>query len=444
VKRDGYLRSPSAKERRDLARIYGAPIVIDGFDYAEKPRRIPGLVIHLVENRQGIRDYIGDENLFDGRSALYRRLLDNKWAEYKVVSAIDATVMPKSILASEIFRRPRAKKITRENVTTLLEFFFARVQREFPKGAFVKYIREYGTREREQLIHTPEADARALAEFFVCEYKKYRSTKKIRECGLSAVQLVYFLLHDPTQIMVQEKLNISETRDAVKAEVRVDFCSLGPIIANLRWSYDVDNSYNQRAFEFFKRVWSAWPPELKKQFGGADVVFLKNGSMKIIEFNFGGESGFMDATQLIIPGNLFVSKILGRPTPLIAYLERLVQMSTTKQIAELTKLYPRTKRDDETHYSIRDLHLGDVWIYLRDRLVEEWMQRPSAADARRLHTRLQRIARSQQARVKDEKTRKLFLDMAHFGYEAMLEFLAKRRKNNSWPESKRSEQLSIF
>jgi hypothetical protein len=436
------LRCPTRQERRELKQIYGAPVIIDGFDYAKKPRHISGLVVHLVENRQGINDYVGDGNLFDGRNSLYRRLLDNKWAEYKIICKVDPEIMPKTILASEIFRRRHLKKPNLENVTKLLELFFEQVKINFPRGAFIKYIREYRTCEAGQLIHTPEANPRSIAEIYMRETKKFKSQKARRDCSIAAVQLVHFLIHDPKQIMVQEKLDIARMRDGSPAEVRVDFCSLGPIIANVRWSYDVEIDYNREAFEFFQSFWQTWPPDLKKQFGGADVAFLKNGKMKIIEFNFGSESGFMDATQLIIPGNLFVSKILGHPTPLIDYLERLVTMSTSQQIAELSNLLPRTKRDDENHYSLRDLHLGDVWIYLRDRLVEEWMKEPSAKSARLLSRRLHRLAKSQLPRIPDEKTRKLILDMARFGNEAMLEFLAKRRKRNKWTSMRRSERLS--
>src|SRR5256885_905594 len=77
---NGEPRKPTTSERRDLEELYGAHLIFDGFDNAT--RNIPGLVIHLVENRSGIKAYRGDVNLFDGRSKIYREMCDNKWAEY--------------------------------------------------------------------------------------------------------------------------------------------------------------------------------------------------------------------------------------------------------------------------------------------------------------------------------------------------------------------------
>lgn len=462
--RQGNLRRPTRRERQRLEEIYGAPIIIDGFDYAKKPRHIRGLAVHLVENRQGLRDYRGDVNLFDGRSQLYRELLDDKWREYEVISRIDRNIMPKTILAAHLMKNSTAFRQAQKNLRQalearcnvgaaaerLLQIFFRQVNRRFPKGAFIKYIREYRTCEADQLTYTPHADAQNLAAVFSKHIGRPKSwIKAVKESKIAAVHIVGFLLSDPSQIMVQQKLNIAKTRDGTLAEVRVDFGSKGPIIANVRWGYDFEWEYNQKAFQFFQSFWERWPPELQRQFGGADVVFLKNGGMKIIEFNFGSESGFMDAAQLIIPGNLFVSQILGRPTALIAHLEKLVAMPTSDQIRELSKLIPRTKRDDETHLSLRDLHLGDVWIYLRDRLVENWMKRPTPAGARRLSVRLQTLAKSQIHRIEDERTKQLILDMARFGTEAMLDFLNKERKKkllqeNSWfqPAPKPSANIS--
>ena len=469
----GKLRRPTARERRRLEQIYGAPIIVDGFDYGKKPRRIRGLVVHLVESQQGVRDYRGDENLFDGRSKLYRELLDNKWLEYQVIQKVDLTIMPTSILAETLlqnstlpislgryFQSSQAEIPDRlqTQLEAFLKKFFMVVEKKFPQGAFIKYIREYRTCEADQLTHTPEANPTKMTEIFCREMETIKSNlrgrsrrwrspallKAIQESQKAAVHILGFLLLDPKLIMVQEKLAIAKTRDGTLAEVRVDFGSMGPIAANVRWGYDVETDYKRRAFDFFQKVWRQWPASLKQQFGGADVVFLKDGSMKIIEFNFGSESGFMDATQLIVPGNLFMTKILGRPTPLIQRLEKLVKMKPQDQANELNKLIPRTKRNDETHLSMRDLHLGDVWLYLRDRLVEEWMKSPTKKGARQLSQQLRFLAKSQLRRIEDPETQQLILDMARFGKEAMLEFLNKRRIKKSCHPSAPSEQLALF
>gem|GEM_PF-4803059 len=476
LNRQGAPRRPSVKERRELERMYGAPILIDGFDYAEKPRKIPGLVVHLVENAEGLRDYIGEENFFDGRGPLYRKLLDNKWAEYELVSAIDPDVMPTSLLATTLMNKSKRShtlqkqirkalhrfvkskhtqvdKVTKTQIERLLNHFFALTNKTFPDGAFIKYIREFGTREVGGLTHTPEANAATITQAFCRELEKIKSQltgrarawmsprlkEVIQDSRQASVHIVSFLIEDPTQIIVQQKLDIAVTRDGTLAEARIDFGSSGALVGNLRWGYDVDVGYKLRASRYFQNLWRKFPPELKKLFGGADVVFLKDGSMKIIEFNFGCESGFLDATQLIVPGNVFISKVLGRPTPLIERLEALIQMPARAQSRELSKFLPRTKKDSETHYSLRDLHLPDVFLYIRDRMIEQWLKNPSKVEARRLSRRFRYLAQSQQKRIKDPEVRKLILDMARFGAEALLEFLSKERKNQ-----KSSHQESLW
>lgn len=467
LNRRGEPRRPTVKERRELEQMYGAPIIIDGFDYAQKPRKISGLVVHLVENREGLRDYFGDENFFDGRGRLYRELLDDKWAEYKLFNAIDPDVMPTSYLATTLLKTKRTQGLRRQTRSALKKFlqsknsqvdeatkqciqqllstFFALVNKTFPDGAFIKYIREFGTREVGGLTHTPEANAEELTHAFCTELEKIKARlngrarawmsarlkEAVQDSRLAAVHIVSFLIEDPTQIMVQQKLDIAVTRDGTLAEARIDFGATGALLGNLRWGYDVDVGYKIRAISYFQNLWQKFPADLKKLFGGADVVFLKDGSMKIIEFNFGCESGFLDPAQLIIPGNVFISKVIGQPTPLIARLEALIAMPARAQVKELSKLIPRTKKDSETHFSLHDLHLPDVFLYIRDRMIEEWLKKPSRAEARHLSRRFRYLALSQQKRIEDPEVRKLVLDMARFGAEALLEFSSKGRNNRT-------------
>lgn len=447
--------------------MYGAPIIVDGFDYARKPRKIPGLVVHLVENAEGLRDYQGERNFFDGRGRLYRRLLDNKWAEFEMIRKIDPSVMPATDLAATLVKKsPRAQALRRrlnvflndflkskkeidpavkKQIAELLQIFFAIGRQAFPNGAFIKYIREFGTREVGQVTEIPNVDPGKMTDVFLEELEKIKSRlvgngrrwlspslrELIQDSRTAALHIVSFLIYDPKQIMVQEKLDIAVARDGTLAEVRIDFSSTGALVSHLRWGYDVGVDYKIRAQIYFQNLWRKFPPDLKKLFGGADVVFLKDGSMKIIEFNFGCESGFLDAAQMIVPGNAFVSKILGRPTPLIARLENLIKMAPKAQVRELSKLIPKIKRDDETHYSLRDLHLPDVFLYIRDRMIEDWLKNPSRSEARRLSRLFRFLAQSQQKRIHDPQLRKLILDMARFGTEALLEFSRKHRMKPS-------------
>ena len=248
----------------------------------------------------------------------------------------------------------------------------------------------------------------------------------LNEKDLSSVNLVRSLLLDPIEIMVQEKLSLAKTRDGTLAEVRVDFTSLGPINATLRWGYDVAIDYQNRAMEFFKDFIAKASPQVKKLSGGADIVFLTDGSLRIIEFNFGSDSGFAYAGELMIPGNLFVSKILGRPTPLIQQLETLVTANFKEQVEYLSKTKPEFKKDGVENLSPRDMYLPDAYQYLRDRMIENWLDNPTPEEAARLSERFRKLVKSQLARIEDTKAKDAIEQMARYGTEFITERLRSR------------------
>ena len=454
------------RQLKNLEALYGARIVADNANaqIPNEPKKFKGILIHFIDNIVGLKKYQGEINVFQNRSRLYQSVLDNKWAEYEIARQAGPEFMPESRLSSDIienytqreaYRETRVALAqaldryvsgkgtyslpneTRDQVQTLLSHFLAATELAFPKGSFIKYIKERQTGDRGQTIRTPEASAQKLAEEFMNELERAkkessRAVKKfsnpsflelLNEKDLSSVNLVRSLVLKPTDIFAQEKLSLAKTRDGTLAEVRIDFTSIGPINATLRWGYDVSIDYQNRAMEFFKSFIAKAPESVKSLSGGADIVFLNDGSLRIIEFNFGSDSGFAYSGELMIPGNLFVSKILESPTPLIERLEKLVYASLKDQIKYLSETKPEFKKDNVENQSPRDMYLPDAFQYLRDRLIEDWLENPTRTQGDKLIERFSVLARSQAKRITDPTTKNAIEQMARYGADFINERL---------------------
>jgi hypothetical protein len=289
------------------------------------------------------------------------------------------------------------------------------------------------------LIHTPEVRAKALALTFIRELEMALGTytravtsflspalqKQLNANEISAVYLISSLLRGSKEIMVQKKVKIARTRDGTLAEVRLDFATRGALNASLRWSYDVGIDYRERALKFFRELWNRAPPAFRLLSGGADLVFLEDGSVRLLELNLGGDSGFMHAVDGAIAANLMVSNLLKRPTPLIARLNAVALASLEDQIAYLKTTIPRIKALEELHTSIDQMYLPDVIQYLRDAMIEHWLKNPTRAQAHQLSARFQAWVHALQNSITDRETRKLLDDMVRFGEDYMNQVMAR-------------------
>jgi hypothetical protein len=202
----------------------------------------------------------------------------------------------------------------------------------------------------------------------------------------------------------------------------------------LRWGYDVAIDYKGKALEHFREFWDHASPEVRGLTGGADVAILEDGAVTIIEFNFGNDSAFVDAQKELIPANQFLSALLGRPTPLIEKLEALVHADERAQSEFLTSTIPRAKGLKEENRSLRDMYLPDAFQYLRDRMIEEWLNSPSAAAADALTARFRYLADQQLSRIEDEAFRREIAAMADFGTDYLRERLSRSVSEGRRPE----------
>src|SRR5690606_22656371 len=128
-------------------------------------------------------------------------------------------------------------------------------------------------------------------------------------------QFIYRFLTDPEPIIFQERLQIARTPLNETYEFRVDFLDCEPMNSFPRYTQEYlnDGAIAEMVLrEFCKRA----PQEFQYMSGGADVAKLSDGTWKIIEFNFGANSGGMDPYLYTIPYHNMISRLTGTTSEL--------------------------------------------------------------------------------------------------------------------------------
>jgi len=401
---------------RDLNDLFGVPVVFVHGPAPAEPRKLPGTVIHIGASRELARHVVGDKNpmVIDPSSGVE----DNKWAEYQMIRGVDPTAIPESINGSELAAKPEGRAIPGQaEATRMVREFFERARQQFPEGAFVKHSAEAGTADDGGLIMTFKTKPEDIALKFAREMKAISKRKlhallaggeldkETLDSLSSYSRFVLGLALDPARIFVQRKVEIQKTSDGYNKEIRVDFVAGRAVNAHNRWSLEYIPAELQKAVDFVNRFFDKAPPHVRALSGGADVIFLAGGSLVFMELNVGSQSAYMDARDLILPGNLLVSKIKGYPTPLIERLERAHRMDFRGQMEFLRGLKVRNAHYDY-HRHLGDLHLYDALVYLRNRAIDDLPRPADARSKRHVMDLISGLTASQMHRVRDDEVKK--------------------------------------
>ncbi len=335
-----------AKTQAEYERAFGLPIV--GASGASGK----GVAIHLGDIKS-LGDAVpkGDLNPMLGDTSAQFWIEDNKWREYLIAKDF----MPRTVNAADLLRDNPVFADQRQRVLELIEAYRANPTRAseakvrrashvlfqqfmalskqlFPAGAFVKYIGEFQTGDKGQVIHTGKK--RDAGRAFVSDLKaaneelgsRSRFEGKAMQAALAdsertLTHVLRSLLVNPSAVLAQEKMAIAKTRDGFNKEIRLDVVNGVVVNSSLRYGLDYAPDALERAAIFAQKFFDQASDEWKSMSAGVDVAVLENGELAIIEFNFGNQSGFMDPTDAPLEGSLFLSRLAGRPTPFIQRLQ---------------------------------------------------------------------------------------------------------------------------
>lgn len=409
--------------------MYGAKIVFAGDFPAGAPIvRGKGVALHPDLTPKLANVYRAEINPHMGYERLHGSL--NKWHEYVFAESVESGAMPRTVRAVDLKEalpaRPEAMamlerlergELNRADInrwTEIVSRFLSAASREFSEGAFIKHVGEFATKDKNSQLMTWKADARKIASIGLRKLKgqslnSVEAQEAINASSGAEARFMNALLREPQSILVQSRLDIAFTDLGKPMEFRVDFVDGEAVRALPRHSSEFYPHEAELAKKFLTGFFAKAPMQYRYLSGGADVIFLKNGEMKFIEFNFGAQSEFIDAGAgyPVIP-NLYMSALLGEPTPLIRELNGLLSQPVVEQARYLKKLdrvLGKGKWGDYSGVSFEAVR------YLRDLRLMEWSKNPTQKGADTLVRDLRELVALMVPRNKsDQKELAEFID----------------------------------
>lgn len=273
----------------------------------------------------------------------------------------------------------------------------ARVARQFL--ADFKTVREEARQilRREKMLHKDLADQiPQLLNFLDPNFQSF-----LREQDQGFTNFLNALLIKPENILVQSKVGVAMLPSQNIAEYRVHFLDGEVVQVIPRNGYDFIPEYEAKAAAKIKEFFKKAPKEFRYLIGGADVMLAPDGSAKVIEFNYGAASSFMDAINYPFLGNEFVMTIAQgfrrnvaeQNTQLLAEFESLIEKSLTTTevrplIERLRKCYKCSWGEDATleKYSLKEISDDEALYWVGRRFAQRAfdISRSQATQAERL------------------------------------------------------------
>ncbi len=414
----------SPEARAAIEFLYGTPVAFAEVETpaSAKPRLFPGVALHPGNSARSANQYRGELNPHLGYGVLHG-LLD-KWREYRFAEQVEPGFMPETIrgdsldlwredsVISEIsvlqaaLTQAREEKIKLDEQTIIalnhiVQRFLRNSAEQYPDGAFIKHILAACTYSKNRLIRSQPSSSKQIVDEFVRVFEwtvaeGARVNGEFSAGGLSFEGLqdylvaegshwpafVYDLIFNPKRIIVQKGINIGKTPAGFPLEFRIDFLDGEPVLACLRHSWEflpVEIERVKTALrDFF--VSAGFPYHYLS--GGADIAITEEGKVRLIEFNFGAESGFMN---IGVRANLYASELQGKATPLIALLEATFQQALPEQIA----FFRTVPTSVFAHPDVNEAF--SIYEWFLNRYLEEWRKHPSSAYAAEVFSNLQAL-----------------------------------------------------
>jgi len=449
----------SVKRLATEKKMYGALVthVITGKKRNPKATQtFPGVVIHLSEDADDeeilYSSVHGALDLTRDNRKVTKRLIDQKWREYKFVQSVQPGAMPRSVNLADLIQNrggdnfvqlhenalsevsqymlSRSREVSdrsRESIVKLVQLILDISREEFPDGAFIKNVAEVQTGDRDDMITTFKSSADVIADKFIRSLQKvkYSQTKRSRNftskgvnqelllLDSSSTHFVLGILLSPETVMIQEKFEMG-TLGGEPLEVRVNFAQGIAINAAPRYSYAYIPEHLNRAMEFINGFFKRLPDSKRRVTGAADIMFGKDGSpilktierkskrkskRKINELNIGSRGGSIYARMEAIMANDYISVILGRPTELFQFLEKIYQSGLEGQKKFIA---PRKTKYNDSKLTFYDLSVQEVSNWLKDRYLVEWQKNPTSVNAQTCLTSLRSLLTHSDPRVQLE------------------------------------------
>ena len=249
---------------------------------------------------------------------------------------------------------------------------------------------EFQTGDAAKMITTANIDVRRLVADFAGDVPRLarlaggargdwlasRSVQRViaDDCA-RGTGVLWALLVSPQSLMVQQKLPLARTPLGAALEFRVDFVDGQAMHVTPRHSLEYLPEQGRAAARFLDAFFRSprLPAAIRRLSGGADVAFTVDGKPKLIELNFGPESGYRDWDQYVVDANLWMEGLTGRPTLMTEWFERLARTPLRRQ----RQFFAGLPRD-----ALLKKAVASTFVWFRDRTLDRWRRHPTAAGGR--------------------------------------------------------------
>lgn len=273
--------------------------------------------------------------------------------------------------------RGAVPKKTQELARELVEEFVT-LAKEVQGDAFIKYAYESGTGDYDVMLTTfknrPATIGSRVAKKFMTDVaaiknkaqRLLREARRLEPGGTTPAAISFTdpsfqkilraldegytnflnaLLANPGELMVQKKVGVAKLPSGVVAEYRVHFLDGKVVQVVARDGYDIIPEFEALAARTFENFLAKAPKEFRFLMGGADIMIgpdlarpAREGEPpayvgKLIEGNYGAQSGFMDSFYYPFTGNDYIARLVFGPnrdplkenTPLLLKYEQLIE-----------------------------------------------------------------------------------------------------------------------
>lgn len=405
---------------RELEEFYGMPILVPSWETSDLHRE-KGVILPLAQvgrSPQQLNRVRGDLNPFLGWGNLHGILDGNKKKEYEMAEAIQPGIMATTdtfkdlvdvkVISPEFFTKQtdlvnRLKEISttknsltdsereslRRDLRDLVKGLFSDVRKYHPEGAYFKNFQEFATGDLGNTITTFSTSPQRVADEFVRRFEtclKLNDNREIfgspgftekMDSDLREIyrKFVQYLLLKPDDVLVQQKMKIERTEQGNPMEFRVDFMDGEAIESKLRFGSDYYPDEMREAKEVVNQFFSRAPKYLKYLAGGIDIVRLRDGSWKIVEFNIGNMSGTMRPGFSMVDTQRMYSALMGEARHLIKRLDSVHALGLEEERRFLKSLVH--EKEIIWKQSLHDLSIHEAGKYFRNKYLEEWAKSPS-------------------------------------------------------------------
>lgn len=203
-------------------------------------------------------------------------------------------------------------------------------------------------------------------------FEKFISILQGRKSNALPVDRIFNLLADflivPDQVLVQEIISIDKVVGR-NIEIRVDFVNGVAVSAAPRYGYAYLPDLHREAEAFVNQFLFKARERFPSLSGGVDIVRLKDGRLKILEFNLGDRSGFRLPRVEPIYANQFLSSLQGKPTRMLERFNLISDLPASKQ-KQYLQTFSRTKLNRTEKES--DIYVAEVLAYFRNRAIDRY------------------------------------------------------------------------